>query len=91
MVTQADLSKANQLNVEYATIAGAKQLLDSGENINAMVIDGLTIDTSYMFAHVPSQMLDTIKQLMTTRQDEIAQELQGMGVQVTQPRAARKK
>ena len=100
MVAQSDLAKANMLNAGYNSITAALNSFDNGGSILQMTVGvpqenmppmGVMVDTTYMFEHVPPQMIETIKQLMHARQDEISQELQAMGVQVTQPRAARRK
>ena len=100
MVAQSDLVKANQLNVEYNSIAAALKSFDDGGTILGMSVGklspdmppgmgialGVHVDTGYMFEHVPEQMITSIKSLMIARQAAISGELQNMGVEVTMPR-----
>ena len=93
---KSEIPTASNLLIEYNAIAAALAQLDDGGQIVSMIIGkleprfGVTVDTSYMFEHVPSQMIDSIKQLMTQRQNAITAEFNSMGVTGTTERAAPK-
>lgn len=86
MVSKNDLSRANELAEQYLAIKQAIVNLQSGGQIIEMTISGasphpnITVPTAYM--SYPEQMVHAIEGLMTTRQEQINQELVGMGVQI---------
>lgn len=92
MVDISDLQKAMMLSSEKQTIAMALEQLDRDGIILSMSIGpkpapgqpsfpgmgGIQVDTSRM--DYPAQMVEAIKGNLHQRQDEIEQELQGLGV-----------
>lgn len=91
MVALTDLQKVTLLASEQKTIASALAQLDGDGRILGMTIGvaqpagasvlplgGVQVSTARM--SYPQAMVDTIKQFLRQRQDEIGQELQQLGV-----------
>lgn len=92
MVDIIDIPRANQLTSEYNTIEQAIDNIDDGGKITSMVIGApsppingesfydVPAQVSTVYMNAPSIMYETIRGFLRQRQQEISDELAGLGV-----------
>lgn len=85
MVDRADLTTVNNLIAESQMITRAINNFDEGGRITAFVVgpDLVSIPSGYI--PYPPQMVDTIKQAISERRDQIQQELSELGLTGEEP------